>query len=177
MFRMSQYLRIDHRISIAHFLNQASIQEVLLWVHPRLYGFELTDIKERSRNWLPQVQPLFCASLSQSKIYLLETNMVAYIWTGANVPIQYIARLVEIDSWTYDEYDTSDSVDVVIRKVHSALGTIRKRRQRHLRLLVIRTGDSNERVFMEHMRYDSVFDSPSHSEFLSLVIQRLGKRA
>eukprot|EP00002_Diphylleia_rotans_P022407 TRINITY_DN4389_c0_g1_i8.p1 TRINITY_DN4389_c0_g1~~TRINITY_DN4389_c0_g1_i8.p1 ORF type:complete len:718 (+),score=119.42 TRINITY_DN4389_c0_g1_i8:27-2180(+) len=104
MFRMSQYLRIDHRISIAHFLNQASIQEVLLWVHPRLYGFELTDIKERSRNWLPQVQPLFCASLSQSKIYLLETNMVAYIWTGANVPIQYIARLVEIDSWTYDEY-------------------------------------------------------------------------
>ncbi|CAF0708645.1 unnamed protein product [Brachionus calyciflorus] len=149
----SQSVTTDERSYLMYRLMSMDIKSTFCYFYPRLLPVHDLD----SSTELPSPVRCIYERIKDDGIYLLENGLVMYLWIGSNVSQNLIQNLFGVSAVQQLNVEKAKILEIdtqISTNLRSIIKIINDQRKSHLKLIVLRQGDSLEFFFKNYLVED-----------------------
>jgi protein transport protein SEC24 len=147
-------------------VNSMDVVASNVYFYPQLIPIHNVDVNSEE---MPS--PIRCSyeRLQENGIYLLDNGLILFMWIGLAANVDWIHNVlgvasiaqVDIDKTRLQDLDNPLSV-----RIRSIVKSLRAKRRRHMKLVIIRQRDKLEPVFLHYLMEDRTGSTSSYVDFL-----------
>ncbi|EDV22255.1 uncharacterized protein TRIADDRAFT_29202 [Trichoplax adhaerens] len=167
-------ISIDDKSWLRHLMNSMKLESLLTSLYPRV--LPLHNLNLESSN---EPSPIRCTrdKLEKNGAYFLDNGLVLFLWIGSKIDTNWLMNVFGIPSFAELQ---PESINTIIKldnplseQIHHIMGQIQARKDRCLKLIIVKEEDRMEPWFNYFLVEDRNRNHPSYVDYLCFLHKQI----